>query len=322
MKVDRVRDRWVLSDSMKNDQRSRGWCLTINNFTEEEKQKVKDVIEINCECGIAEIEHLNEGTPHIQCYMYFKNAKKFSQMKKIFVRAHIEKAEGNWQENFKYCSKENTVFSIKGHSVEDAEKYKGMDGFEIMYEDMKILLPDEFEKKYPKEWYLRRGQVERIMIDNAMKNVQNYMGELDKKNWWIWGKPGVGKSRWAQSNGEYHEIYKKNFNKWWDGYSLLKTKIVIIEDYPCLPNGNVLATHLKVWADRYPFEAEGKGSHLMVEPRRFFLIITSNYPIDRCFTEQEDISAIKRRFNEYEMVDGDLLQMQDFTLDREIISIE
>ena len=77
---------------------------------------------------------------------------------------------------------------------------------------------------------------------------------------------------------------------------------------------------MKIWGDRYPFEGECKGSHLMIEPRRFFLIVTSNYPIEGCFMNYEDQQAIKRRFHEVEMVPGDLMSLLDFTLDRNIIT--
>ena len=305
---------------LNQDTRSRGWCFTINNFTEEEKQKVTQIIEVNCDYGIAEIEHEEEGTPHIQGYFHFKNQRKFSQIKRCLIRAHIEPAQGSWQDNFQYCSKEGNVFAINGHTLEEAEKYQGMNNFEIMYKDMQTLKPEEFASKYPKEWYLRRRLVESVMIDAAMVNVSNFEGNLQEKNWWIWGKPGVGKSRWAASNGEYFEIFKKNFNKWWDGYNLIRTKIVIIEDYPACPQGNTLVQHMKIWGDRYPFEGECKGSHLMIEPRRFFLIVTSNYPIEGCFMNYEDQQAIKRRFREVEMVPGDLMSLLDFTLDRNIIT--
>ena len=302
------------------DTRSRAWCFTINNFTEDEKQKVEEIILNHCDYGIAEIEHEEEGTPHIQGYFHFQNQRKFSQIKRYLIRAHLEPANGKWQDNFKYCSKEGNVFAIKGHTVEEAEKYQGMNNFEIMYKDMQTLTPEEFASKYPKEWYLRRAQVEKVMIDAAMINVSDFEGNLQQKNWWVWGQPGVGKSRWAASNGEYSEIFKKNFNKWWDGYNLIRTKIVIIEDYPACPQGNTLVQHIKIWGDRYPFEGECKGSHLMIEPRRFFLIITSNYPIEGCFMNYEDQQAIKRRFHEVEMVPGDLMSLLDFTLDRNILN--
>lgn len=299
--------------------RSRGWCFTINNFTEEEKERIIHIInDPRVQYGIAETEHTGEGegTPHIQGYIYWKNQKYFTAAKHfIGERAHIEAAKGNPQQNYDYCSKENTVFVQRPLT-------KKKTPFLEMYKDMKTLPLDEIERRYPKEMYLRREKVMQVVIQSAMQNVIEYNGELPAKNWWIYGAPGVGKSRWAASNGQYAEIFKKNFNKWWDGYNLLQTKIVIIEDYPCAPAGNALVQHMKIWGDRYPFEGECKGSHMLIEPRRFFLIVTSNYSIDMCFQTEDDKEAIKRRFHEVKMEKGDLLSMGDFTLDRSIIKTE
>ena len=296
--------------------RARGWCFTINNFSEQEKEKVKQLIS-EAKYGIAETEHCGEGegTPHIQGYIYYECQKTFNKMKHdLGTRAHIVPAKGSPAQNYKYCSKEGNVFAEK-----KMKKDEGKDNFIQMYIDMQSMTIDEFEERYPKEMYLRNDKVMRVMINNAMKKVRDFDGNLCEKNWWIWGEPGVGKSRWAASNGEYSEIFKKNCNKWWDGYSILNTKIVIIEDYPCAPQGNMLVQHMKIWGDRYPFEGECKGSHMMIEPRRFFLIVTSNYPIEACFNNDEDRMAIRRRFKEVKMEKGDLLSMGDFTLDRKTI---
>ena len=51
--------------------------------------------------------------------------------------------------------------------------------------------------------------------------------------------------------------------------------------------------------------AECKGSSMVVEPGRFFLIVTSNFPIEACFENQEDVRAIKRRFREREVTSPD-----------------
>ena len=300
-----------------NPIRSRGWCFTINNFSEQELENVKDQI-LRAKYGIAETEHTGEGegTPHIQGYIYFDNSQTFNRIKILLgERAHIEPAKGSPQQNYEYCSKEGTVFIER-----PIARNKGSPSFLEMYEDMKKLSPEEFEQKYPKFWTFHRDKVMTIMIDSAMKHVENYDGNLKEKNIWLWGEPGLGKSRWASLQGSYSEIFKKNFNKWWDGYSLISTKIVIIEDYPSVPAGNALVQHIKIWGDRYPFEAECKGSHLMVEPRRFFLIITSNYPIERCFENEEDIRAIRRRFKEIEIKQGDFYNQGIFKLDRKIIS--
>lgn len=296
--------------------RSRGWCFTINNYEPRDIERIKGII-LNAKFGIAETEHTGEGegTPHIQGYVYFENAQTFNRIKTMIgERAHIEAAKGNPEQNYDYCSKEGKVFVQI-----PMKKGEGKTNFIQMYIDMKTLPVDEFERLYPKEMYLRRDKVMQVMIQNAMDKVRDFNGNLPDKNWWVWGEPGVGKSRWAASNGEYAEIFKKNFNKWWDGYKILQTKIVIIEDYPPCPQGNVLAQHMKIWGDRYPFEGECKGSHMMIEPRRFFLIVTSNYPIDLCFQTEEDKQAIHRRFHEVKIEKGDLLSLCDFTLDRNIL---
>lgn len=305
----------------ESNPRARNWVFTINNFTEEDIEQVNR-LKKECKAIIAEKEHCNgEGTPHIQGYVSFNERIYRNQLSRWLPRAYLEIAKGGWKENWRYCSKERNVFIEEGHKLTDYQ-CKGSVDFQTMYEDMKRMTPAEFEDTYPKFWVMHRDKVMSVMIQHAMSKVRDFEGDLPEKNWWIWGVAGVGKSRWAASNGTYNEIFKKNFNKWWDGYDLLSTKFVILEDYPCVPQGNVLVQHMKIWGDRYPFEAECKGSHLMVEPRRFFLIVTSNYPIERCFENEEDILAIKRRFHQVEMIQGDLLSMGDFTLDRKIIEEE
>ena len=295
--------------------RSRGWCFTINNFSEEEHHLVEYTI-TNAKYGIAETEHMGqgEGTPHIQGYVYFENPRKRSELERMLGgRAWLAPAKGSPKQNYDYCSKENSVFVMK-----PIPKCSERPSFLEMYNDMCTMTIEEFTQKYPGEWYRNREKVMKVMIDNAMKNVKNFDGNLIEKNLWLYGHPGVGKSKWAASQGTYDEIFKKNFNKWWDGYNLLTTKIVILEDYPCAPQGQLLAQHMKIWGDRYPFTAECKGSHLMVEPRRFFFIVTSNYTIDQCFENEEDRAAIKRRFQERLMLPEDLVTYEN--LDRRIIN--
>jgi hypothetical protein len=95
-------------------------------------------------------------------------------------------------------------------------------------------------------------------------------------------------------------VYKKNTNKWWDGYGREEVWKVVLEDFPC-ETGNLLGTHMKVLADRATFLGEVKCGTVVVEPGRFILIVASNYPMERCFTREEDLKAMKRRFREIEM---------------------
>lgn len=83
--------------------RSKGWCLTINNYTAADLLTVSAEVTTYTMCGKEKGEN---GTPHLQVYLHYKNQRTFLSMKKKFPRAHIEKARGTGEDNKKYCSKE------------------------------------------------------------------------------------------------------------------------------------------------------------------------------------------------------------------------
>nr|QIV13138.1 replicase [Po-Circo-like virus] len=278
------------------------WCFTINNFTYEEEEAVRN-LELNPEVDavIAEEEHLDEGTPHIQGYLRLKTKKDMTVIQRwLGGRAHLEVAMGSEMDNIKYCTKEDQVI-VEKLNEKLTKKLKCKDKDEEAREliaDMRSLNESEFEAKYPKFYMYHQALYRQFRHEALVKQQETWDGELKQKNLWIWGPPGKGKSRAARIGLRPYEIFSKAYNKWWNGFVQEDTKRVVIDDWPSLEaGGNMLVQHLKIWADRYPFTAETKGGHLAVEPSYQF-IITSNFSIDQCFGNPEDQEAIHRRFTE------------------------
>ena len=116
------------------------------------------------------------------------------------------------------------------------------------------------------------------------ENQQAYMiDKLDKPKdldhttgIWIWGPRGVGKSHHVRHAYGYteEEILKKNCNKWLNDWDLLKHKAILLDD---LDKAHANLGHfLKIWGDKYAFQAEVKGSTIpAIRPEHIF--VTSNY---------------------------------------------
>lgn len=111
--------------------RGRKWCITLNNYTEEE---FKNMTQVFSDCKYIFGKEVGENkTPHIQGYIELKNARTFKSIKKLIPRAHIEKAKGSTKQNFAYCSKDgdfisNIDFRTFKEKVKDRclERYKGV----------------------------------------------------------------------------------------------------------------------------------------------------------------------------------------------------
>jgi len=93
-------------------------------------------------------------------------------------------------------------------------------------------------------------------------------------NIWFYGSTGTGKSYTARQ--EFPDAFLKSADtKWWCGYNYEDN--VIIEDFDKYHVKQ--GFHLKIWADRYAFPCEEKGSANRIRPKR--IAVTSNYhPID------------------------------------------
>lgn len=265
--------------------RAKRWVFTCNNYTDEDVEHVNDMQE-KCKWAVIGREVGKNGTPHLQGFVSFKKQVYFRQVAAMVPFAHWEMAKGTDEDNWNYCTKEGDFFTLGEAPVFSNSKRARK---ETDWEQVRSLAMDNQLHLIDAEPYIKfYPSLRRIAQDNPIK-LATLEGELE--HLWIWGPPGTGKSRFARwvTNDE---AYIKNCNKWWCGYK--GQEDVIIDDFD--KTHAVLAHHLKVWADRYPVNAENKGGGGMARPRR--IILTSNYSPEEIGWDAVTLAAIKRRFQE------------------------
>lgn len=278
----------------------RDWCFTLNNYTEDEITQVNG---IECKYLVYGKEVGANGTPHLQGYIYFKNARKFAGVKTCFPqRVHLEAAIASAEKNIAYCKKGNQpkaeyeLDGVKGlHYGEGAvvfekgdpplsQKEKGDCNVE-RYEEAKRMAMEGKLEDIPGDIFIKCYKSLQAIKKDYMDKPQDLDGVCGI---WIYGPAGIGKSRKARA--EYPGSYDKMCNKWWDGYQ--GEKYVLLDDFG--KDHSVLGHHLKRWADRYSFIAENKGGALNIRPEK--IIVTSQYSIDQIWDDQETRDALNRRY--------------------------
>lgn len=83
--------------------RNRNWCFTLNNYTRED---IDNFISKEYEYLFQE-ETGENGTPHLQGLLMFKNAVAFSKVKSINSKAHWEVCK-NKNASINYCKKNDS----------------------------------------------------------------------------------------------------------------------------------------------------------------------------------------------------------------------
>ena len=93
---------------------TRGWCYTINNFTEEDRDGLRS---LECVYNIFGYERGAEGTPHLQGYVHFKSHKTLKGVKKMMPRAHVEPRKGTIDQAVDYCKKRRGLRRIRSQAI-------------------------------------------------------------------------------------------------------------------------------------------------------------------------------------------------------------
>jgi len=275
--------------------RSRDWCFTLNNYKPTDEALLQQIDSKYLIYGREEAP--TTGTPHLQGYIYFKEAKTGSAVVKIMPRATaiFKRNSPDLDKAIDYCTKNGTNDDYHEQGDRPAnQQEKGRRGKEAASWAIKKARSGDFaaiEEEEPKLYLQYQSRLEGLHdpkkspIDGALQH-----------EWWV-GPTGTGKSKllWEL----YPNHFQKKKNKWWDGYK--HEDVVAIEEWS--PDNRATAANLKEWADRYPFPGEIKGGIKQgLRPRK--IIIISNYTIEQCFDRKEDWEPMNRKFKVIRFPEG------------------
>lgn len=260
---------------------SKYWCFTLNNYTEDEQQAVRD-LEAESEYLVFGREVGDSGTPHLQGFIVFPRKKRRSAVSRLIPRAHLEMKRGTVQQAADYC-KEDGDFEEFGEPPEDQVEKSKTDWAAVLI----AAKEGDFDSIPPCAYiHCRRTLKEirrEVLTASCPPNLVAPCGI------WLTGPAGSGKSLYARTT--WPDAYLKPINKWWDGYAGEET--VILEDWD---HSNSATLHnLKIWADAYQFPAEIKGDTIKLRPKR--IVVTSNFTIEElCVNQDKMKEPLLRRF--------------------------
>lgn len=274
---------------MSDYKKSRVWCFTWNNYTEEDVEFLSNIrvryIMYGREVG-------ESGTPHLQGFIVFETQRHFGSVKSLMPRAHIEKTRGSIEQNINYVTKQDKEPYERGDRPStqkekgESEKRRWEDALAFAKAGEWESIDADIRARYERglEYVVRKDRRKELV---ALKHDE-------VNHYWLYGPPGTGKSLRARTmaNDGGGGVYLKDpKTKWWDGYT--NQDWVIIDDfdkYQVAQGGE-----MKRWLDIYPFNAEFKGGYEMIRPKH--IVVTSNYSPSEIWEDGITVGAIERRVN-------------------------
>jgi len=261
----------------------RNFVFTINNYTTDDIDILQsEKFQKQLRYMIYGYEEGKQHTPHIQGYVIFKSAKKFSQIAKLLPRAHIEIAKGGINSNVKYCSKDGKVVEY-GKPPQKSGKRTDIDYIKQCVKDNTPV----------QEVIANITSYNQLKLFESLQKYKSVEPIRDVSVYWYYGQTGSGKTYTAIHKSKMIDPSDNPYItgrdlKWWDGY--YGQKCVIIDDF----RGDFCTYHelLRI-LDKYAYRLQIKGSSVNLEATHIF--ITSCFHPSKVYRTLEDIGQLMRR---------------------------
>lgn len=272
---------------------SREWVFTINNWTIADSENLRTITSRYI-CWAPEVAP-KTGTPHLQGYVVFKDAKTRKAVSKIIPRAYL--AARSPKSSPLNCR----TYIFGPYSKDGKEKPFNPNAVEVG------TLPHQGERNDLKDFHedIEKGKRGRELSENHLAVRAKYprleetlIYEADQElahqryeqgKWPVvhvrWGKPRVGKTRYIYDKHGVRNCCTIRIRKdgtWWAKTSCAGKSVLILDDF----YGQMDVTDFLQLLDKYPYEMEKKGG--FVWRNHDYIYITSNRPPDTWYPEFAD----------------------------------
>lgn len=262
--------------------RARGWCFTVNNYTDEDVENMENIV---CRAICVAKEVGESKTPHLQGVVYFEHPKTLRAAKrKISPRAHLEIMRGTWQQASDYCRKDSDIVRDYGEGPAQGRR-NDINEFSKAIEERESkesIVKGEFATQFAKYPRFYNACVE-VFAKSRTKEFRTVEVEV------YWGPTGTGKTRKAMEHEDVF-LWDPCSPEWWCGYE--GEKILVIDEFG---RGSLPIKRLLRLLDGYQCKLPIKGGCTYAEWTK--VIITSNTNPDEWYTgaNVEHVEAFKRR---------------------------
>lgn len=267
---------------------AKNWCFTINNWTEDDEQRLGDLWN---EVATRPIEYLvygeetgDNGTPHLQGFVVFKKRRTLRAVKKLIGdRAHLEVARGSPAQAADYCKKDGT-FTEYGELP--AGRGKRSDLSSLMGRIKEGATEQEIQDEFPGHYLRFKRSI--LSTIRERREVRAWQPEIIV----LWGRSGAGKTRTVYDGHPWADIYTHTGTQWFDGYH--GQPVVLFDDFT---GSEFKLGYLLKLLDRYPMLVPVKGDFVQWTPKTVYF--TSNKDPNDWYGNalQEHQNALFRRIN-------------------------
>lgn len=264
----------------------RGFSFTLNNYTEDAISQLKD-LDARYLCFGKEVAPTTR-TPHLQGFVYFASPRGFAGVVALLPSGvHLEVSKGTPAQNRTYCEKDGDFYEQGECPLSAGEKgAKEKARWDRVIDLARDANYEQVRVEFPDVYATRLESLERIRAKRP-RDVVELDGDGPHHQWFV-GPTGCGKSRRARD--ENPGFYSKDpETKWWDGYD--DEDVVLIEDFDKFQVKQ--GGQMKRWLDRYPFQAEIKGTYRMIRPKK--IVVTSQYHPSEIWDDEKTVDAVCRR---------------------------